>query len=94
MPNQVPGNVIKERVKALSDLERDLAFEFYQSRIDSGQQQRVLAERVCNDREGWVKGTDQWYIPTEVPGTAADLGHFIDCSATEANRQRVISKLI
>lgn len=94
MPDQVPGNVIKERVKALSDLERDLALEFYKSRIESGQHQRVLAERVCDGREGWVKGTDQWYIPTEVPGTAQELGHFIDCKAMEANRNRVISQRV
>lgn len=94
MPGQLPGNVIKDRVKILSDVERDLALDFYTSRIESGQQQRVLAERVCDDRDGWVKGTDQWYLPTEVPGSKSDLGHFVDCRATEANRQRVVSERI
>lgn len=91
---QVPGNVIKDRVHALSDLERDLALDFYQSRIESGVTQRVFAERTLNDRPGWVKGTDQWYIPVEVPGAAEDLGQFIDCKAVSATREGVTSELI
>ncbi|MEO1980131.1 MAG: hypothetical protein ABGZ24_06420, partial [Fuerstiella sp.] len=87
--DQVPGNVIKERVHALSELERDLALEFYRSRIESGAEQIVLVERTCDDRLGWVKGTDQWYIPTEVRGTDADRGTFVRCVAEEANRERV-----
>jgi threonylcarbamoyladenosine tRNA methylthiotransferase MtaB len=86
---QIPGNVIRDRVRALSELERDLALDFYQSRIESGAEQVVLAERTCDDRPGWVKGTDQWYIPTEVRGTEADLGTFIRCVAEDANRERV-----
>lgn len=90
---QVTGNVIKDRVHALSDLERDLALDFYQSRIESGVTQRVFAERTLDDRPGWVKGTDQWYIPVEVPGTADDLGRFIDCKAVSATREGVTSEL-
>lgn len=90
---QVPGNVIKDRVHALSDLERDLALDFYQSRIESGETQRVFAERTFDDRPGWVKGTDQWYIPVEVPGTVEDLGRFIDCQAVSATREGVTSEL-
>ena len=86
---QISGNVIKDRVRALSDLERDLALDFYHSRIGSGAEQIVLAERTCADRPGWVKGSDQWYIPTEVRGTDTDLGTFIPCVAEEANRERV-----
>ncbi|HIF01207.1 MAG TPA: tRNA (N(6)-L-threonylcarbamoyladenosine(37)-C(2))-methylthiotransferase MtaB [Fuerstia sp.] len=86
---QIPGNVIKERVRALSELERDLALDFYRSRIESGAEQVVLAERTCDGRPGWVKGMDQWYIPTQVRGTDADLGKFIRCVAEEANRERI-----
>jgi len=88
---QLPGNVIKERVRILSDLERDLAGEYYQRRINLQSDQRVLAERLCDDRPGWVKGMDQWYMPTEVPGTVSDLGQFVDCRPVEADRQRVVS---
>lgn len=87
--DQVPGKVIRERVRALSELERDLALNFYRSRIESGAEQIVLAVRTCDDRQGWVKGMDQWYIPTEVHGTEADLGGFVRCVAEQANRERV-----
>lgn len=89
-PGQIPGNIIKERVRRLSELERDLAHEFYRSRVQAASPQRVLAERI-SDRPGMVRGTDQWYIPTEVPGSASDLGHFINCQATSASRDGVIS---
>ncbi|MDG2130169.1 MAG: tRNA (N(6)-L-threonylcarbamoyladenosine(37)-C(2))-methylthiotransferase MtaB [Fuerstiella sp.] len=86
---QVPSRIIKARVRALSVLERDLALDFYRSRVKSGAEQIVLAERTCEDRSGWVKGTDQWYIPTEVRGTAADFGTFVSCVAEDASRERV-----
>jgi len=86
---QIPGNVIKDRVRELSELERELALDFYNSRVQSGAQQVVLAERTCDDRPGWVRGTDQWYIPTELPGTKEDLGNFIRGIAQEADLHRV-----
>lgn len=89
--DQVPGPVIRERVQALADLERELALDFYRSRVASGAQQVVLAERECSDRPGWVRGTDQWYIPTEVPGTFEELGQFIPCTAQSADRDGVLS---
>lgn len=90
-PSQIPGNVIRERVKILSDLERDLAKDFYASRLHSQASQRILVERVSQDRPGHVRGTDQWYIPTEVPGTESDLGAFIDCRVTEVHRDGVVA---
>ncbi|APZ95619.1 tRNA (N(6)-L-threonylcarbamoyladenosine(37)-C(2))-methylthiotransferase MtaB [Fuerstiella marisgermanici] len=89
--NQVPPQVIKDRVQALGDLERELALDFYRSRIDSRAEQVVLAERMCDERPGWVKGTDQWYIPTEVPGEESDLGNFVRCVAEDADRNRVLA---
>ncbi len=89
--NQVPPNVIKDRVQALGQLERELAVDFYHSRVRSGNEQLVLAERTCEDRPGYVKGTDQWYIPVQVPGHADDLGSFIRCTADTADQQGVVS---
>ena len=83
-PNQIPGNVIKERVHQLSGLERELAKEYYDSKIAINSSHRVLAERIA-DREGYVRGTDQWYIPVEVPGTETDLGRFIECDGVSAD---------
>ena len=91
---QIPGNIIKERVHALSDLERDLALGFYNSRVASGARQVVLAERVCEDRPGYIRGTDQWYIPTEVPGNADELGRFVSCQAQSATREGVVSERV
>jgi len=88
---QIPGNIIRERAGILSDLERDLALQFYESRIASQETQRVLAERVSADRPGWVKGTDQWYIPVEVPGDESQLGQFVDCRGVSASRDGVVS---
>ncbi len=94
MPNQVPGTVIKERVQRLSELERDLALEFYNVRIASGLQQVVLPEGVADDRPGYVKGTDQWYVPVEVPGTRDDLNQLIRCKPASATRQCVSSERV
>lgn len=89
--DQIPGSIIKERVGILSNLERELAGDFYRSRVESGAEQIVLAERVSSDRPGMVKGTDQWYIPVEVSGTENDLGQFIRCIADEIHRDGVVS---
>lgn len=88
---QIPGNIIRERVRILSELERDLAVDFYETRVASEHTQRVLAERVSPDQPGLVRGTDQWYIPVEVPGDESLLGQFIDCRAISATRDGVVS---
>lgn len=90
-PGQIPAALIKQRAHALGELERELAVEFYQARIADASEQVVLAERVSADRPRFVKGTDQWYVPTEVPGTESDLGQFIRCLPHSADRQGVCS---
>ena len=87
--DQVPGDVIKDRVCRLRDLERDLALKFYRSRIKSGIELKVLGERLSEQNPGSVRGTDQWYIPVEFPGDEADLGRFVSCRAESATRQGV-----
>ena len=86
---QVNGNIIKDRVRRLGELERDLALEFYKTRIASGAESVVLAERLSENRTGYVRGTDQWYMPVEFPGNETDLGHFVRCQAVTATRQGV-----
>ena len=103
MPDQVPPDVIRERVRILGDLERGLAEQFYQSRVSGvafGQSEprvdlrvlEVLAERESEARPGYVRGTDRWYMPVEVPGNANDLGHFLKCRAVAANREGVVAE--
>ena len=98
MPDQVPPDVIRERVRILSDLERELAERFYRSHLnavipnDDSNLLHVLVERECETRPGYVRGSDQWYMPVEVPGTAADLAQFVTCRAVSANRNGVVAE--
>ena len=101
MPDQISPEEIRRRVSVLSDLERQLALEYYRERVHDSATAlaqnldhhpadlQVLAERLvdgCTDR---IRGTDRWYMPVECPGTAADLGHFIHCRATAASLHTV-----
>ena len=115
MPDQIPPDVIKERVRILGDLERELARQFYLSRVHAASRQlsgegpsdnspvadsmprmngilEVLAERESETRPGYVRGTDRWYMPVEVPGTVHDLSHFVHCRAVSANRDGVVAE--
>ena len=129
MPDQVPPEVIRERVHILSHLERELAEQFYLSRVNGtafsgGRVSRpvqtrsdqdgtglppreirkpqlltaplleVLAERESETRPGYVRGSDRWYMPVEVPGTIHDLGQFVTCRAVSANREGVLAERI
>lgn len=91
--DQLPPAVIKERVHRLSELERDLAVDYYQRRIEAGLQQQVLVERTCPETPGFVRGTDQWYIPTRLPGSESDLGQFVQCTPRSADREGTYSDL-
>ncbi|MEZ6123897.1 MAG: tRNA (N(6)-L-threonylcarbamoyladenosine(37)-C(2))-methylthiotransferase MtaB [Planctomycetaceae bacterium] len=91
-PDQIPGDVIRERVRVLSELERKLALDFYQRRVDSGTPQRVLPELVCEDEPGWVLGSDQWYAPTRVRGDMSDMGRFVDCVPRSATRENIAAE--
>lgn len=97
-PDAVPGPVIKERVRQLGDVERELALKYYQQRIDENAQQTVLVERYSEHRPGFLRGTDQWYVPTEVPdhdpeGRPLEPGQFVTCRPTSADRSGVVSEL-
>ncbi|MCA9034157.1 MAG: tRNA (N(6)-L-threonylcarbamoyladenosine(37)-C(2))-methylthiotransferase MtaB [Planctomycetaceae bacterium] len=101
MPDQVPPPVIKSRVHQLGELERDLAMEFYSRRLSTaadsevaGARLEVLAERFSEDRPGFVKGTDRWYMPVELPGTEQDLGQLIHGIAASATREGVVADRI
>lgn len=100
MPDQVPPDVIRERVRILTDLERELAEQFYLSRVNPGIPNddssllHVLVERECETHTGYVRGSDQWYMPVEVPGTNADLAQFVTCRAVSANRNGVLAERI
>jgi threonylcarbamoyladenosine tRNA methylthiotransferase MtaB len=104
MDGQIPPEEIRRRVGILSDLERDLAEQFYRERVADSQPAvaerlsqhpadlEVLAERLSEHRDGYVRGTDRWYMPVEVPGTAADLGLFVRCRGISASREGVVAE--
>jgi threonylcarbamoyladenosine tRNA methylthiotransferase MtaB len=75
--DQISPIVRKERIQALAHLERDLAMRYYQRHVD--RELEVLVERQCEEQPGWVQGTDRYYIPVRLPGTAADIGNFVAC---------------
>ncbi len=83
-PDQVAPQIIRERVQRLSELERDLAIRYYQARI--GKPSQVLIERESPDQPGWVRGTDERYVPVELPGTVADIGQFLQAEGQTAHR--------
>ncbi len=87
--DQVHGGVIRDRVRRLGELERDLALDFYNTRVTGQAESVVLAERLSDSRPGWVRGTDQWYMPVEFPGDESDLGRFVRCRPESATRQLV-----
>lgn len=76
-PDQVPPDVRKDRLHRLEILERELAMQYYQRH--TGRPLEVLVERVCEDRPGWVRGTDRYYMPVILSGNGEDLGKLIRC---------------
>jgi threonylcarbamoyladenosine tRNA methylthiotransferase MtaB len=80
----LPPAVIRERVSRLSELERELAEEYYRTleneRVD------VLVEQGVPARPGYVRGTDRRYVPVELPGDANDLGRFVTAVGQSASR--------
>lgn len=88
--NQVPPDVRKQRMQRLAQLERDLAVDFYQTLI--GRKLEVLVEGVNAERPGWVRGTDRWYVPVEVRGTAQDLARFVYCEGESAGQHAVSAR--
>lgn len=95
MPDQLPPQVIQQRVGELSTLGRDLALEYYRRRLthegDSGETLEVFVERMSDSRPGFVRGSDRRYIPVEVPGTVQDAGQFVTCRPVTADRDGIVA---
>ncbi len=81
-PDQVSPVVKKERCDRMARLERQLALSYYESSIDETLE--VLVERESEITPGWVRGTDQRYIPVELPGTKEDYGKFVTARGEKA----------
>lgn len=89
LPDQLPPELIRQRTAALLELERELAAEFYASKV--GRDLEVLVEREA-EAPGFVKGTDRWYIPVECVGSADDVGEFITATGDEVHREYLSAK--
>ncbi|MEX1098174.1 MAG: tRNA (N(6)-L-threonylcarbamoyladenosine(37)-C(2))-methylthiotransferase MtaB [Planctomycetales bacterium] len=81
-PDQVTPPVRKQRCDRLARLERELATEYYRNLI--GEPLEVLVERECEDRPGWMRGTDRRYVPVELPGAAEDIGRLVAATGRSA----------
>lgn len=81
---QIAPELRKVRMQKLAILERQLAVDYYESKI--GQPLEVLVERTCDQsvQPGRVRGTDRFYIPVEFPGGADDVGQFRIVRAEQA----------
>ncbi len=88
-PDQVPPQVIRERSARMSWLERDLAEQFYRTQV--GKNLEVLVERASEERPDWYRGTDRRYIPVEFPGSAADLGRFVNVIGQHSTREHLVA---
>lgn len=86
-PDQVRPEVRKERCRILSELERDLAEDYYHTLVS--RELEVLVERESRERPGWVRGTDRRYAPVELPGTTHDIGTFVTARGETAGRQQL-----
>ncbi|MBS0204791.1 MAG: tRNA (N(6)-L-threonylcarbamoyladenosine(37)-C(2))-methylthiotransferase MtaB [Planctomycetes bacterium] len=75
LPDQVHGTVREVRMQTLERLERELARQYYASRV--GSDTEVLIEGLLENRPGWVHGTDRRYVPVEIPGNSTDLARMI-----------------
>ena len=84
LPGQVSPEVRKERCRKLAQVERELAEKYYRSL--EGDSLEVLIEQPCEDRPGFVRGTDRRYVPVELRGTKAETGSLVIARATAANR--------
>ncbi|QDU79455.1 Threonylcarbamoyladenosine tRNA methylthiotransferase MtaB [Polystyrenella longa] len=90
--DQVPPEVRKERCQRLANLERDLALQNYEELVEDNLE--VLVERECEDRPGWVRGTDRRYAPVELPGSTADVGNFVVANGLSATRDGITAERI
>lgn len=82
--DQVPPDVRKSRCDRLTELERELAMEFYRQQI--GTELEVLVEQQTADRPGWYAGTDRRYMPVHVLADAAEIGQFVRSVGRVAHR--------
>lgn len=84
-PDQVPPPVRKERCRRLSELERELAMDYYRSQ--EGSELEVLVERVSDRSPNSLRGTDRRYIPVELPGNIDDVGQFVVACGAASHRE-------
>jgi threonylcarbamoyladenosine tRNA methylthiotransferase MtaB len=85
----VSPEIRRERSGRLANLERALAEEYY--RTLTGRDLEVLVERQCEERAGWVRGTDRHYVPVTIPGSREDIGRLVTARAVTVDRDCVLA---
>lgn len=86
-PDQISPESRKQRCEFLSTVERELALDYYQGHLN--RELEVMIESEIPDQPGWVKGTDRYYMPVQLPGQRDDIGNFVKCTAVEATSTHV-----
>lgn len=82
MPDQVPGNIAKERAASMRQLGEEKQHEFARSFI--GQTLEIVIEGGVHD--GFRKGLSENYLPVHVPGEQANAGDCIKVRIDESER--------
>lgn len=91
LTDQVSPETRKRRVHELSRVERELAREFYESHL--GETLEVLVEREP-DANGFVRGTDRYYMPIRLAGASSDVGQFVHCRGASASLDEVVAERV
>lgn len=88
-PQRVHGSVIRERCRRMSELERELAQNYYGTL--AGRELEVMVEGVRDEMPGYCHGTDRRYVPVVLPGTPQDVGRIVHAVGRRACREHLLA---
>ncbi|MGD9126532.1 MAG: tRNA (N(6)-L-threonylcarbamoyladenosine(37)-C(2))-methylthiotransferase MtaB [Planctomycetia bacterium] len=76
LPDQIPGNVIRERAARLAELEVELRDAYFRQFL--GTRLQVLLESKVHSQSGQLTGTSARYIPVQTDGACNEIGRLVD----------------
>ena len=89
--DQISPPVKKDRVKRLSQIERELARNYYSEYINRPME--VLVEREIENQPGWISGTDRRYIPVRCQGDSSLIGQFVNVTGEEVTEHALTGRV-
>ena len=87
LPDRVHPDVVRERHSRLRELERELQLQDRTARI--GRRLRVLVEQSDGDGS---RGTDEHFIPVELPNEQIPIGTLTDAVAVDINAKGLVAQ--